>query len=540
MRQMGPVPFEAPAKGNPRRMEQASGFSRRAHILTRHGKKIPAVVDTAPELTGGRAMDNLAVRGNHHRRQQVGMGSPRRRENFSRKVAGQHQKQILQLQGALCGLGSPASEPVGSEKSTCPDIVRQHNGSLIPETPGRSETSTTPGTRRSNIRLGRRGGPLHNGNPPRGFSEHSSRLSKQTAGQPDRVGAKRRNLPSALSALGNPQYRPVCKPEELKGRQILLLEPSRSPGRSRYPEPGLDGTPLVCIPATGADTGGTQEDLRGPRVGDINSAILAKEKLVSAARSHGSRKPSRATPEGRCYPPGADSPSRPSKATPLGMDTERDILRTKGLSEQVISTLLASRKPVTSAIYRKVWKRFCLEGGRSDLSAGTPDLPSVLDFLQSGYNKGFKPSTLKVQISALSAFFDYPLASHPWVVRFIKATQRLRPTIRQLTLPWDLGLVLGSLCRDPYMPSDRMSISTLSQKTAFLVAITTAKRIGEIQALSTKDPYLQIRDDHVTLRLDPAFIPKVASYQNINQEIVLPSFCSNPRNEKEQNSVSTP
>ncbi|CAJ0958413.1 unnamed protein product [Ranitomeya imitator] len=79
-----------------------------------------------------------------------------------------------------------------------------------------------------------------------------------------------------------------------------------------------------------------------------------------------------------------------------------------------------------------------------------------------------------------------------------------------------------------------MPISVRTWKTAFLVAITTAKRVGEIQALSIKDPYLQVREDHIILKLDPAFIPKIASAKNRDQEIILPSFCENPSNEKEQ------
>ncbi|CAJ0952838.1 unnamed protein product [Ranitomeya imitator] len=44
-----------------------------------------------------------------------------------------------------------------------------------------------------------------------------------------------------------------------------------------------------------------------------------------------------------------------------------------------------------------------------------PDIPQILDFLQAGFDNGLKPNTLKVQISALISFFDYPLTEHPWV-----------------------------------------------------------------------------------------------------------------------------
>ncbi|XP_073413919.1 uncharacterized protein [Dendrobates tinctorius] len=405
-------------------------------------------------------MDNLSIRGSHHRRQCVGMGSPHRREDLPGEMASRHQDQILQFQRALCGLGSIAEKPVGTKESSCPHIIRQYNGSGIPEAPGRDQTSTTTGPGGKNIHVGRTNSPISDRSTLRRFPERSGRLLEQTTDLPDRMGTEHGNLRPPFSALGDPHDRSFRKPEELEGPQVLLPESDGPPGRRRRPESDLGRIPLLCVPTTGSYTGSAQEDTRRPRKSDVDRAILAEEKLVSPSRSHGSRKSSRTTPVEGHHPPGPDPPPGPSKTPPVGLDPERDILKAKGLSDQVISTLQASRKPVTSAIYRKIWKRFCLEGGRSDLVAGAPDLPNILSFLQAGFNKGLKPSTLKVQVSALSAFFD--LASHPWVIRFIRATQRLRPTIRQLTSPWDLGLVLWFLCTDPYA-LDEKTISALTR-----------------------------------------------------------------------------
>ncbi|XP_072009034.1 zinc finger protein 830 isoform X2 [Engystomops pustulosus] len=46
----------------------------------------------------------------------------------------------------------------------------------------------------------------------------------------------------------------------------------------------------------------------------------------------------------------------------------------------------------------------------------------VLNFLQAGFDKGLKTSSLKVQISALSAFFDTSLAEHMWIQRLGRLT----------------------------------------------------------------------------------------------------------------------
>lgn len=68
------------------------------------------------------------------------------------------------------------------------------------------------------------------------------------------------------------------------------------------------------------------------------------------------------------------------------MVSEEQLLRAQGFSERVIRTLLECRKPVTRAIYAKVWKRFnywLVEQGLNH--AG---IPAVLDFLQTGVELG--------------------------------------------------------------------------------------------------------------------------------------------------------
>ena len=45
---------------------------------------------------------------------------------------------------------------------------------------------------------------------------------------------------------------------------------------------------------------------------------------------------------------------------------------------------------------------------------------------------------------------------------------------------------------------------------------------------------MKIYDDRIVLQTDPGFTPKVTSTFHKSQDIVLPSFCSSPKNEKEQ------
>ncbi len=55
---------------------------------------------------------------------------------------------------------------------------------------------------------------------------------------------------------------------------------------------------------------------------------------------------------------------------------------------------------------------------------------------------------------------------------------------------WDLAVVLEALCIPPFEPIEETSDRHLSLKTTFLLAITSLKRVGDLQALSVAPSYL--------------------------------------------------
>lgn len=96
-----------------------------------------------------------------------------------------------------------------------------------------------------------------------------------------------------------------------------------------------------------------------------------------------------------------------------------------------------------------------------------------------------------------------------------------------------MNLVLEALTAAPFEPLQDVSLKFMSYKVVFLVAITPARRISELQALWVDPPYLNFHYDKVVLRTNPRFLPKVVSPFHINLELVLPSLCPNPGNGKE-------
>ena len=119
-----------------------------------------------------------------------------------------------------------------------------------------------------------------------------------------------------------------------------------------------------------------------------------------------------------------------------------------------------------------------------------------------------------------------PVFSHPLVKRFLFGTRRLRTAARATLPQWDLTLVLEALRETPFEPLNQIPLKILSLKTALLLALTTAKRVSDLCALSMRPDCLAINGDlsRAVLRLNPAVMPKVNKSSYRSQTVVLWAF----------------
>ncbi|CAJ0954493.1 unnamed protein product [Ranitomeya imitator] len=196
--------------------------------------------------------------------------------------------------------------------------------------------------------------------------------------------------------------------------------------------------------------------------------------------------------------------------------------------------MLSARKASSASIYHRVWKSFfswCRLRGHPPLAFS---IPCILNFLQSGLDSGLALSSLKGQISALSVLFQRRIAANLQVKTFIQGVSHVVPTYRMPLETWDLNLVLGVLQEPPFEPLQDVPLSVLSWKVAFLVAVTSIRRVSELAALSCRAPFLAFHQDKVVLRPSPAFLPKVVSSFHLNEDIILPSFCPQPKHRVEK------
>ena len=80
--------------------------------------------------------------------------------------------------------------------------------------------------------------------------------------------------------------------------------------------------------------------------------------------------------------------------------------------------------------------------------------------------------------------FVLPELSEHFVIRDLLRSFRLScPPVSRVP-PWDLLRVLSSLRLAPYEPLSSASLRSLTMKTLFLLALATARRVGELQAVS--------------------------------------------------------
>ena len=200
----------------------------------------------------------------------------------------------------------------------------------------------------------------------------------------------------------------------------------------------------------------------------------------------------------------------------MGLARRSEDLAASGLTPAVIATLEAARADSTQRLYNSKWNAFqdWYLTQYPDSDPFQAPVNEVLNFLQGRVDLGLTHATIKVWVYSLSAchlgYGNEPMSQHPLFSTFLKGVKRIRATPRRMFPSWDLPVVLDGLCKPPFEPLESADLRILSLKTVLLVALTTTKRVSDIQALSTSSECLRFSDDGDTvwLNLNPAFRTK--------------------------------
>ena len=142
----------------------------------------------------------------------------------------------------------------------------------------------------------------------------------------------------------------------------------------------------------------------------------------------------------------------------------------------------------SSRLYQSRWKIFCCWCRGRGVAPVNATVPVVVDFLiHLRQDKGLSVSAVKGYCSALNsvlALKGRDLASSCQITTVLRSFSRSVNPVELRPLAWDVSLVLKSLTGAPYEPLRTCEERFLAQKTLFLLALASAKRIGELHALS--------------------------------------------------------
>ena len=165
----------------------------------------------------------------------------------------------------------------------------------------------------------------------------------------------------------------------------------------------------------------------------------------------------------------------------------RRFTQAAGFSSSVAYQASLSRRPSSHKAYQLKWqvyRSWCHSHGHS---VSRPSLSKVADFLcWLRFSKKLSVSSIKGYRSMLSAVFRFPSLSSHSVLCDLLRSFCLESAERQLRPPaWDLSMVLRYLNTSAFEPLSVAPLRALTQKVLFLLALATAKRVGELQALSS-------------------------------------------------------
>ena len=307
----------------------------------------------------------------------------------------------------------------------------------------------------------------------------------------DRVVSPPSGGESTSSCVGQSVNRPVCDLPQCEAAPVLLACPG-SPGRLRgcvsssLGRPGSVRVPSICS--------GRSDDRPRPAViacrDDSGRSSLAREGVVRrlAASSDPTTPGSTLLGQAASATPLQSVPSRRPRAEPSRVATLKRHYRKSGFLGRAARVLSGVLRESSSRLYQSRWKIFCGWCRGRGVAPVNTTVPVVVDFLiHLRQDKGLSVSAVKGYCSALNsvlALKGQDLAASREITTLFRSFARSVNPVELRPPAWDVSLVLQSLTGAPYEPLRTCEERFLAQKTLFLLALASAKRIGELHALS--------------------------------------------------------
>ena len=432
----------------------------------------------------------------------VGLGCHRRGTPSVRSLDSEPKGSLHQPQGDDGSAEWPLPVQLSSQRQDNRPVLRQCHDSRLPQAIGRHEVSGPVPQGKGDSPVGRvyedhAPSPVHPG-----VSQHESGSSQSTQSG-DRIGVD--TTPGGGPGSSPPvagDHRPIRDLADGKAPSVLCSSVGTQGSGGRCIPPALGQSPGVCLPSHSHH----KESSSHP-----DRPILASKGMVSRYTGTSIRHSNRTTQTSRsatttAFPPvSRKSPNASSDC----VATLKRFARQAGFSETVAGQLALCRRTSTRLNYQARWGKFRKWCRDFHHRSSEPTIPKIAEFLTFLFKtEKAAVSTIKGYRAMLSSVFKFCLpeiSTSPILKDLVRSFEISAPHPLHQSPPWDLDKLLGYLSGPPFEPLADASFRNKSRKALFLVAMATAKRVGELQALSFSVSH---RGGDLVLHYDPFFSGK--------------------------------
>ncbi|XP_064115143.1 uncharacterized protein LOC135221257 [Macrobrachium nipponense] len=306
----------------------------------------------------------------------------------------------------------------------------------------------------------------------------------------DGVDAASRGMPESEETVGPFSSGPFsdCNDEEIAS--LLLSSPRPSSSRGGCLPVRVDGSGCLRLSSVQDSRKGhekVQLELRDKT--HSHSSLLAGPKLVhrstgmDSGHTKNTARRSRFTQTTSLRQVSQEHPCSGSDC----VQTIERLVRARGFSREAAKAVARARKSSTIKVYQSKWETFRKWCKKQKVSSSSTSVTQIADFLL--YLKkevGLSNQTVKGYRSMLAAVFRHrglDISNNLDLRDLLRSFETKKE--RQCRAPsWNLDIVLKFLGTNKFEPLRSASLRDISKKTIFLVALATAKRISELQAIN--------------------------------------------------------
>ena len=309
-----------------------------------------------------------------------------------------------------------------------------------------------------------------------------------------------RDRETYLQALRDTRSRHVCDSVELPPSSLHVSSSEATSPSGGYSVSGLAGEVNVHVSSIpSAQQSHSEAPVNPGGRSNSHSPLVAETVVVS-------------TPTlSLCgTPPGLSLPSRSSVAAGSEVCLGRKVVpsarmealmrhyKAAGFSDEVSRLAAAPRRPSTNRMYDDQWLRFALWVAGQGFDLLDPTAAQIASFLFTLFEThGLSPQTVKGYSTCLGSVLNRTgkakVVLHKTISDMIASMELQSPRVTPVLPQWDLGIVLEALSKPPYEPLREASFKHLTLKTVFLLAMASAGRRSEHQALRFDQNYIQFK-----------------------------------------------